>query len=192
MIASSRGTQFNGNNNNRKIIVEWALGGHSMGGYAALQLGGELLQIKDGPPSVTLRDGSSISRVSNQIVAWAAGNAVNSVPNLQRFGEEAFPLSSLTSFLARNEGNYWKNHPLRVLILLASNDDIAKFASEQQRQDLLSKLPPKTTYLHTIEGGNHAGFASYNDALMDGPRDIPLEVQHVEACSKTVHFILEK
>ena len=149
-----------------------------MGGYAALQLGGEILQMHE-LPSVTLRDGS-VSQVGTQIIAWAAGNIVQSVPNLR------------TNELGTRE----KKTPLRVLILLASNDNIAKFASNSQRLELMSKLPQRTTTLNTIAGGNHCGFASYDTAVenakvsLDGVRDIPLEVQHGEACSQTVHFLL--
>eukprot|EP01082_Thalassiosira_pseudonana_P003464 g3385.t1 g3385 contig12:1972588-1973934(-) len=161
-----------------KLIVDWSHGGHSMGGYAALQLGGEILQMHE-LPSVTLRDGS-VSQVGTQIIAWAAGNIVQSVPNLR------------TNELGTRE----KKKPLRVLILLASNDNIAKFASNSQRLELMSKLPQRTTTLNTIAGGNHCGFASYDTAVenakvsLDGVRDIPLEVQHGEACSQTVHFLL--
>ena len=152
------------------IIVEWALGGHSMGGYNALQLAEEL--IKTDPPSVLLHDGS-ISRVGSQIVAWAAGTLVEGVPNLLEIGSPS---------------------PLRIFILLASNDKFAKFSSQQQKHQLLSKLP-KTSRLETIQGANHSGFASYDAAskkgsAFDGPRDIPLEDQHKEASSRTARFLL--
>ena len=171
------------------MIVEWALGGHSMGGYAVLQLGEELLEINE-QPSITLRDGS-ISKVSNQLIVWAAGPFVDSVPDLR-----TTTLSPLSSY--RDKSHTAVSKPLKVLILLASKDEIAKFQSEQQKLELLSKLPKRTTLLHTIDGGNHSGFASYNTATKkskqstDGTRDIPLEVQHVEACSRTVCFLLQK
>jgi len=151
----------------KNIIVEWALGGHSMGGYNALRLAEELIQTS--PPSILLRDGS-ISRVGSQIVVWAAGTVVENVPNL------------LTS-------------SLRVLVLLASNDMFATFSSPQQKLQFLSKLPKKRR-IETIEGGNHSGFASYDAAQksnqFNGPRDIPLETQHEEASSRTAHFLLRK
>mmetsp|Transcript_31150 Transcript_31150/g.56522 ORF Transcript_31150/g.56522 Transcript_31150/m.56522 type:complete len:455 (-) Transcript_31150:380-1744(-) len=152
------------------IIVEWALGGHSMGGYNALQLAEEL--IKTDPPSVLLHDGS-ISRVGSQIVAWAAGTVVEGVPNLLEAGSPS---------------------QLRIFILLASNDEFAKFSSQQQKHQLLSKLP-KTSRLETIQGANHSGFSSYDAAskkgsAFDGPRDITLEAQHKEASSRTARFLL--
>lgn len=154
------------------IVVEWEIGGHSMGGYNALQLAEEL-QTNNELPSITLNDGS-ISRVGSQIVAWAAGSMVQGVPNLRQA------------------------LPLRVLVLLASRDSIAKITSTSSRRELLSKLPAKSK-LDTIKGGNHSGFASYDTAskksstfLMNGPRDIPLEVQHEEASSRTARFLLNK
>ena len=53
------------------IIVEWEIGGHSMGGYNALQLAEDLLQSKDVPPSIKLKDGS-VSRTSRQ-KKWESG-----------------------------------------------------------------------------------------------------------------------
>jgi len=165
-----------GGNIKGNIIVEWAIGGHSMGGYNTLQLAEELVQPDCEPPLVLLDDGST-SRVGSQIVVWAAGNIVESVPNLRKAE------SSL---------------PLRVLILLASNDSIAKFSSRQQKRDFLSKLPKKSR-LDTIKGGNHSGFASYDTTreksstfLINGLRDIPLKSQQEEAARRTANFLLTK
>ncbi|KAL7545064.1 hypothetical protein ACHAWF_008428 [Thalassiosira exigua] len=158
-------------------VVEWALGGHSMGGYNALRLA-EAAGEK--PLSVALSDGST-SRIGGgaagdaanpmRIVAWAAGNIDASVPNLR-------PLDSV-----------------RVFVLLASNDGIAGFTREEKRR-LLSKLP-RGSRLRTIEGGNHSGFASYDAASkeggvlsINGRRDIPLEIQHEEAARQTAQFLL--
>ncbi|KAL7534981.1 hypothetical protein ACHAXR_006188 [Thalassiosira sp. AJA248-18] len=156
-----------------RIIVDWDLGGHSMGGYNVLQLAEELTNP---PPSFLLNDGS-ISRVGSQIVAWGAGPMINIVPNLQ----EAGPSS-----------------PIRVFILLASNDNIARFESHEQKRQLLNKMPQSNLILDTIKGGNHSGFASYDDAskksntfLLNGRRDISLEAQHKEAASRTARFLLD-
>ena len=121
-----------------------------------------------------LRDGS-ISRLGSQIVIWAAGTTVQIVPNLKK------TRSSI---------------PLRVLVLLASNDGIAKFSSRQQQRELLSKMP-KRSRLATIKGGNHSGFASYDGAskkvnIMDGTRGISLDSQHKEAARQTANFLLTK
>ena len=158
------------------IIVEWEIGGHSMGGYNALQLAKDLLQSKDVPPSIKLKDGS-VSRIGSHIVVWAAGNMVEIVPYLQS------PATSSPS-------------QLRVLILLGSNDNIAKFTSHQHKRQLLSRLPRKSK-METIKGGNHSGFASYDEAsersstfLMNGPRDITLKSQHEQASRRTVDFLL--
>jgi len=169
--------EYNGTNSisntviDRNIVVEWAIGGHSMGGYGALQITDELM--KSSLPSILLHDGS-ITRVGSQIVAWAAGTDVEGVPNLLENGSSS---------------------PPSILVLLASNDKIAKFSSQQQKFLLLSKLP-KTSRLETIKGGNHSGFASYDTAAknspFDGPRDIPLEAQHEEASSRTTRFLLSK
>ncbi|KAL7473106.1 hypothetical protein ACHAXS_013464 [Conticribra weissflogii] len=170
------------------FIVNWAIGGHSMGGYATLDLGKELLGMNESV-SVTLSNGS-ISRLSYQLVVWAAGPWANLVPNL-RGNSSSLPLQTPSDMSGA------RPDPFRVLIILASNDNIAKFESNEQKEELLSKLPKKTTVLNVIEGGNHAGFGSYDTAAgksrvkIDGERDIPLEVQHAEACSQTVHFLLK-
>lgn len=157
----------------RNISFEWALGGHSMGGYNALQLA-EVLQANSGDTirSVMLKDGS-ISRIGSDIVAWASGTTALSFPDL-----------SSSSF--------------RVFILLATNDAIARISSRQQKQQIVSKLP-KRTKLVKIKGGNHSGFASYDDAssksgttLVNGPRHITLESQQKEASSLTASFLLYK
>jgi len=153
-------------------VVEWALGGHSMGGYNALQLAEELIGAD--PPSIQLL-GGSISKIGRKIVVWAAGTALESVPNLEDTG-------SLSQ--------------LRILILLASNDNIAKFSSQQQKQQLLWKLP-KTTRLETIQGANHSGFASYDAAnkksndFLNGQRGITLEAQHKVVSKLTSRFLLD-
>lgn len=149
-----------------ELSIEWALGGHSLGGYNALQLAEELITHEE-VPSVPLRDGS-ISRVSPQIVVLGAGNNIAAVPDL------------------RNGGS---SQPLRVLVLLASNDVINCFSSRQQKHEFLSKMPRGTRML-TIKGGNHSGFATYKSGPYDGVREIPLEVQHEETARRTANFIL--
>jgi len=157
------------------IVVEWQLGGHSMGGYAALQLAEELL--KNGSPSITLNDGS-ISKVGSQIVVWAAGNMIDSVPNLQS--------TSQTS----------NTNDIRTLILLGSNDNIAKFTSHRHKRQLLTKLP-RGSRLFSIKGANHSGFASYDEAsrnsstfAINGQRDITLEAQQKEVSRRTAKWLL--
>jgi pimeloyl-ACP methyl ester carboxylesterase len=152
------------------IVVEWDIAGHSMGGYNALQLAEEIL--KDGSPSITLKDGS-ISKVGSQIVVWAAGNLIDSVPNLQK-----------------------KDTKLRILILLGSNDNIAKFASHQHKRQLLTKLP-RGSRLITIKGANHSGFASYDEASrssstfeINGHRDMTLQDQQEEVSRRTAKWLL--
>ena len=155
----------------RSIIIEWAIGGHSMGGYNALQLA-EVLQSNDGkPPSVLLHDGS-LSRMGRKIVAWAAGTDVNLFPDLSHAD------SSLQ---------------LEVLILLASKDGIARILSRQQKRRILSRLPKKSR-LGTIKGGNHSGFASYESQTSpyDGLREISLESQHKAVSFQTASFLLDK
>ena len=156
------------------IVVEWQLGGHSMGGYAALQLAEELL--KNGSPSITLNDGS-ISKVGSQIVVWAAGNMIDSVPNLQSTSQPS-------------------NTNLRTLILLGSNDNIAKFTSHRHKRQLLTKLP-RGSRMFSIKGANHSGFASYNvDSSsplihdLNGQRDITLQAQQKEVSRRTAKWLL--
>jgi hypothetical protein len=157
------------------LIIEWNLGGHSMGGYNSLQLAGDIMHQSE-LPSVILKNKKSVSRLGSDIVVWAAGNFVDSVPNLR----------------------INKRPPLRVFVLNGSIDGIVKF-SPQQKRELLSKLPKSTTELRTIKGANHSGFASYDTAsknsstfAVNGPRTITLEAQHNEACSQTVRFLLDR
>ena len=155
-----------------KFVIEWSLGGHSMGGYNALQLAESLKKNNRAFHSVVLRDGS-ISRIGSNIVAWAAGTIAQSFPDL-------CDASSL-----------------RVLILLASGDPFASISSPQQKQVLLSKLPKRTRFV-TVKGGNHSGFASYDEAsktsgkLVNGPRHITLESQQAEVSRLTTNFLLRK
>lgn len=165
------GSETKSDERRRSIIIEWAIGGHSMGGYNALQLA-EVLQSNDGkPPSVLLHDGS-LSRIGRKIVAWAAGTDVNLFPDLSHAG------SSLQ---------------LEVLILLASKDSIARILSHQQKRRILSRLPKKSR-LGTIKGGNHSGFASYESQTspFDGLREISLESQHEATSFQTTSFLLNK
>jgi pimeloyl-ACP methyl ester carboxylesterase len=157
------------------LIIEWNLGGHSMGGYNSLQLARDIIQQSE-LPSVIMKNKKSVSRVGSDIIVWAAGNIVDSVPNL-RINQRPH---------------------LRVLVLNGSIDGIVKF-SPQQKRELLSKLPKSTTELRTIKGANHSGFASYDTAsknsstfALNGPRTITLEAQHNEVCSQTVRFLLDR
>jgi len=158
------------------LIVEWNLGGHSMGAYNALQAWAASDDESE-LPSVILKNKKSVSRMGSDIVVWAGGNLVDGVvPNLR----------------------INRRPPLRVLVLNGSKDGIVKM-SPQQKRELLSRLPKSTTELRTIKGGNHSGFASYDTAskksstfAMNGPRTISLEAQHSEACSQTIRFLLDR
>lgn len=158
------------------VIVEWALGGHSMGGYNALQLAKEMARAP--PPSVPLPGGST-SRVRPRYVAWAAGTAVDVVPNLRAGGPPPTPP--------------------RALVLLGVNDRIARFASSRHRSQLLAKLPVHSR-VTAIRGANHSGFASYDaaarrggrDLAINGPREIPLDEQHAAAAKLTARFLLDE
>lgn len=153
-----------------KINIEWALGGHSMGGYDALQLA-ECLKANTQNMHLILQDGS-ISRLGTKIIPWAAGTIAQGFPDLHNTSS------------------------LRVCILLASNDSIASISSPQQKREILLKLP-KGTRFYTINGGNHSGFASYENAskesgttIVNGPRNISLEAQQKEASLLTARFLL--
>jgi len=162
------------------IILEWDLGGHSMGGYNSLQLAQVLQQSDDEHLTIKLsQKDESLSRIGSQIIVWGAGNLVESVPNLQ---------TSISS----------DESSLRVLVLLASNDDIAKFTSHRQKRDLLRKLPRRSR-MQTIKGANHSGFASYDEAskksstfLLNGIRDITLKDQQEETARRTADFLLNQ
>ena len=168
---------YNYKDNSSGLIIEWSLGGHSMGGYNSLQLAEAIEQQSHSEStSVILKNKKSISRVGLDIIVWAAGNLVDIMPNLR----------------------INKRPPLRVLLLNGTNDGIVKISPKQKRQ-LLSKLPKSTTELRTIKGANHSGFASYDTASMksstfsfNGHRTITLEEQQKEACSQTVRFILDR
>ena len=162
-------------NNYSELIIEWSVGGHSMGGYNSLQLA-EAILIEQETPSVVLKNKKSVSQIGLDIVVWAAGNLVDIVPKLR----------------------INKRPPLRVLILNGENDGIVKMEPKLKRQ-LLSKLPKSTTELRTIKGANHSGFASYDTASkksttfsFNGERTITLNEQHEEVCSQTVRFILDR
>eukprot|EP00986_Skeletonema_menzelii_P008327 scaffold3470_cov149-Skeletonema_menzelii.AAC.7 len=155
------------------LIIEWNLGGHSMGGYNSLQLAEDMMNQSQ-LPSFILKNKNSVSRMGSDIVVWAAGNL--SVPNLR----------------------INKRPPIRVLVINGSNDGIVQM-SPQQKRELLSKLPKSTTELCTIKGANHSGFASYDTAskssstfAMNGPRTISLEAQHIESCNRTIRFLLDR
>ncbi len=157
------------------LIIEWNIGGHSMGGYNSLQLAEDVMNQSE-VPSVILKNKKSVSRIGSDIVVWAAGNLFDGVPNLR----------------------INKRPPLRVLVLNGSNDGIVQM-SPQKKRALLSKLPKSTTELRTIKGANHSGFASYDTAsknsstfAMNGPRTISLEAQHNDACSRTIRFLLDR
>lgn len=162
-------------NNYSELIIEWSVGGHSMGGYNSLQLA-EAILIEQETPSVVLKNKKSVSQIGLDIVVWAAGNLVDIVPKLR----------------------INKRPPLRVLILNGTNDGIVRMDPKLKRK-LLSKLPKSTTEMRTIKGANHSGFASYDAASkksttfsFNGERTITLNEQHEEVCSQTVRFILDR
>lgn len=157
------------------LIIEWNVGGHSMGGYNSLQLAEDMMNQSQ-LPSVILKNKKSVSRMGSDIVVWGAGNLIDAVPNLR----------------------INKRPPLRVLVINGSNDGIVQMSSQQKRE-LLSKLPNSTTELRTIKGANHSGFASYDTAskasstfAMNGHRTISLEAQQKETCSRTIRFLLDR
>ena len=158
------------------LIIEWNLGGHSMGAYNSLQLA-EYIVNQSEMLSVAMKDESSVSRIGSDIIVWAAGNLVDAIPNLR----------------VNN-----KISPLRVLLINGSNDGIVQF-TPQTKRELLTKLPKSTTELRTIKGANHSGFSSYDTAskksatyAMNGHRTISLEAQHNEACILTARFLLNR
>lgn len=166
---------------NESVILEWDVGGHSMGGYNSLQLAPVLQQSDDEQLTIKLsqNNGSISSRIGSQIIVWGAGNLVDSVPNLQTLNSS-------------DESTF------RVLILLGSNDDLAKFTSHRQKRDLLRKLPRRSK-MQTIKGANHSGFASYDEAskksstfLLNGIRDITLKSQQEETARRTADFLLNQ
>jgi len=165
---------------NESVILEWDLGGHSMGGYNSLQLAPVVQQSDDEHLTIKLsKKDESLSRIGSQIIVWGAGNLVESVPNLQTLNSS-------------DESTF------RVLILLGSNDDLAKFTSHRQKRDLLRKLPRRSR-MQTIKGANHSGFASYDEASkksstfsLNGIRDITLTDQQKETARRTADFLLNQ
>jgi len=165
---------------NESVILEWDVGGHSMGGYNSLQLASVVQQSDEQQLTIKLsQNNGSISRIGSQIAVWGAGNLVYSVPNLQKSTSDA-------------------ESSLRVLLLLGSNDDIAKFTSHRQKRDLLRKLPRRSK-MQTIKGANHSGFASYDEASkksstfsLNGIRDISLKDQQEETARRTADFLLNQ
>ena len=172
--------------NTTPTTVEFSLSGHSMGGYAALQLASELVR-RDSPLQADLPLTGCRARVEPNAAVWAAGPLVSSVPDLNgSVGSDC-------------RGGGGKRRGARVLVLLGSNDNIAKFDTESQREELMAKLPRDkgATRVHTIKGGNHSGFASYERASrasntyeMNGRRDMTLEEQHDEVARETVRFLM--
>ena len=162
------------------LTVEWALGGHSMGGYNALQLAGEALRAP--PPPVALADGAT-SRLRPRYVTWAAGTAVDAVPDLRG--------------AAAGDDDDASPPPPRALVLLGAEDRIARFASPRDRARLAARLPARSR-VTTLRGANHAGFASYDAAAgregraaLDGARGIPRAEQHAAAARLTARFLLD-
>jgi len=168
---------------NESVILEWDVGGHSMGGYNSLQLAPVVQQSDEEQLTIKLsQNNGSISRIGSQIIVWGAGNLVDNVPNLQ----------------TSNNSDKSSSKSLRVLVLSGSNDDIAKFTSHRQKRDLLRKLPRRSK-MQTIKGANHSGFASYDEAskksstfLLNGIRDIKLKDQQEETARRTADFLLNQ
>ena len=158
--------------NEGTINIEWAIGGHSMGGYCTFQLAADLTNQE--LPSMKLNDGS-ITRVSPNFVVWAAGPS---------------DMADLDPNLQKSESS--------LLVLLGGSDNIAKFTSQQQKRQFMLQLP-RNSRLVTIKGGNHSGFASYDEDskksdsyLMNGQREISLDAQHKEAARHTASFLMGK
>ena len=189
----ARGNAMDDDSDNHRddVRVEWALGGHSMGGYNAMQLAKRRAEMMrrgdddDGNASSRQSSSSSsatLSKMGKRIVLWAAGTHALDVPDLRDSG-------------------------CRALLLLGSNDEIAKFASGREMDEVLaSKFPTADgghggggcTVLRSIRGANHSGFASYDadskrskTFLMNGRRDISLDEQHEEASTLTARFLLD-
>lgn len=76
----------------------------------------------------------------------------------------------------------------KMLIVLATNDRVCNFDREGSFQYLLS-MCPATAKVEFCYGGNHCGFASYEDRVFDGIASISRKNQHKFICSVTSKFL---
>lgn len=154
--------------NNSKIgdykLIEWSLGGHSLGAYSAMRLSPMVLEH-----ILTKSAINEPAQTKLKIVAWAAGKNLHYVTNLSSYNE----------------------HEMRVLVITGSNDRICDFSPENKSilHSFLSQLPPKYQY-EVIKGGTHNNFASYSGPVkFNGVPGLPRDKQHQMIVDKTMHFL---
>ena len=142
--------------------IQWALGGHSLGGYAALHIASQLKKHK----VKKTQHMDDKYHISNKVVVWAAGNLLDSFLD--------------TSNLIH----------LHCLFIQASEDNFCTFPTQQKVKEFKQKFPSHTVH-KCIKGGNHSGFASYPmDIQIDGQQKISRKRQQQFASRETSQFLL--
>ena len=148
--------------------IQWAFGGHSLGGYAALRIASQLKKhkVKKKHMDDDVHDKQHHTNISNKVVVWAAGNL-------------------LDSFL--DESNLIHLH---CLFIQASEDNFCTFPTRQKVKEFKQKFSSHTIH-KCIRGGNHCGFASYPmDLQIDGEQKISRKRQQQYASRETSQFLL--
>lgn len=161
-------------------IDKWSVGGHSAGGYAAMQVLAdfEMLALKDTKANTSTATASSLPKLES-IILWAAGTQEKLLTDL--------------SFVST---------PFELLLLSGTEDPMMRYTPDTEKM-LRSYLPTffssryhdsggkkKQLLQHIlIKGGNHGGFAQYPNTPFDGLRKIPIERQHDLVAKATAQFI---
>lgn len=146
-------------------VDSWSIGGHSMGAWTALKL---VQEMQSALPF-------------HSVVLWG-------------FHMSWDRLTSPSSCSSSSS-----IHKKTDCLIVQADCDGFYFATSQAKEKWMQGLnrrntPTQHVWLHTIRGGNHAGFASSDRHQMypkpDGTRRISLEEQHKELIEVTKDFIL--
>ncbi len=158
----------NRNANDDHKLIEWSIGGHSYGAYAAMRLSSELKE---------LLVSKQRRQIKLKLLIWAAGNIDRFVPDLSNFDggdmEALVVLGSNDAYCNFGDGN----------------GDVGSVRLGSALHLFLSKLPPvpKCTI---IQGGTHNNFASYGGLVeYNGVPGISRERQHQMVVRATTNFL---
>lgn len=78
---------------------------------------------------------------------------------------------------------------IRVLAIHADRDRICSFSSEEEYARFKLKMPSGAIHF-MVNGGNHAGFASYPKNAFEIESRISRRVQHERICGRTAKFLV--
>lgn len=147
--------------------MEWAVGGHSLGGHAAAKMMDELMLMRN--------DDDNDEIAFNKLVLWG----LYSLPGLNLHES----LAKILLVTATHDGFRFVNEEKESSFL----------AKLPTRAKSIQDMVQGSYFWYDVQGGNHAGFASYGPQMYykkDGERTISREEQHRQVVEVVSEFLL--